>query len=128
MIGVDFVVISRVKRAFDRYGERFLARFLCQSERELLARKAYAPRSVAGFWAAKEACAKALGVGIGDKLKFLDMRISYTQANAPLIALDSRRCAELGVESLALSISHDGGFAIAVVAVQYSGSMKKGEL
>ncbi|WP_317371012.1 holo-ACP synthase [Helicobacter canis] len=120
MIGVDLVVISRIKRAFDRYGERFLARFLCQSERELLARKAYAPKSIAGFWAAKEACAKALGVGIGERLKFLDMRISYTQANAPLIVLDSSRCAELGVESLALSISHDGGFAIAVVAVRYS--------
>lgn len=120
MIGVDLVVISRIKRAFDRYGERFLARFLCQSERELLARKAYAPKSIAGFWAAKEACAKALGVGIGDRLKFLDMRISYTQANAPLIVLDSSRCAEFGVESLALSISHDGGFAIAVVAITYS--------
>lgn len=120
MIGVDLVVISRIEQVFDRYGERFLARFLCQSERELLACKAYAPKSIAGFWAAKEACAKALGVGIGDRLKFLDMRISYTQANAPLIALDSSRCAELGVESLALSISHDGGLAIAVVAVRYS--------
>lgn len=120
MIGVDLVKISRVERAIERYGEKFLARFLCESERELLARKAYAPKSIAGFWAAKEACAKALGVGIGERLKFLDMRISYTQANAPLIVLDSSRCAEFGVESLALSISHDGGFAIAVVAITYS--------
>lgn len=120
MIGVDLVKISRVERAIERYGERFLARFLCESERELLARKAYAPRSVAGFWAAKEACAKALGVGIGERLKFLDMRISYTQANAPLLKLDSRKCAEFGVESLAVSVSHDGGFAIAVVAIKYS--------
>ncbi|MDL0080876.1 MULTISPECIES: holo-ACP synthase [Helicobacter] len=120
MIGIDLVKISRVERAIERYGEKFLARFLCESEREILAHKAYAPRSVAGFWAAKEACAKALGVGIGDRLRFVDMCLSYAPTNAPLLKLDSRKCAEFGVESLAVSVSHDGGFAIAVVAIKYS--------
>lgn len=117
MIGVDIIVIARVERALERFGQRFLARFLQESEIEILARKAFAPRSVAGFWAAKEACAKALGVGIGDRLRFHDMRISYTQAHAPCMQLEPNKCKELGAGEIALSISHDGGLAIAVVAI-----------
>lgn len=118
MIGVDIIVIARIERSLERFGERFLARFLRASEIEALSKRGFAPRSVAGFWAAKEACAKALGVGIGDRLRFHDMCVSYTLAGAPSMWLESRKCKELGAGEIALSISHDGGFAIAVVAIE----------
>lgn len=75
---------------------------------------------VAGFWAAKEACSKALGVGIGQNLGFLDMRISRNQRSAPLLKLSIEKEREFGVGEIALSISHDGGFAIAVVVAMQS--------
>lgn len=120
MIGVDIIVIARIEKSLGRFGERFLARFLCEDEIVALSKRDFAPRSVAGFWAAKEACAKALGVGIGDRLRFHDMCVSYTPAGAPNMRLDSRKCEEFGVGEIALSISHDGGFAIAVVAIEKS--------
>lgn len=70
---------------------------------------------IAGFWAAKEACAKALGVGIGRELGFLDICINKNSKNAPYISISDKKKAYFGFNSLALSISHDGGFAIAAV-------------
>lgn len=134
-IGIDIVKISRIERILSRYKEAFLKRFLRKSEIELLQSKGFAPASVAGFFASKEACSKALGVGISKNLGFKDMILSYTSANAPQITLSKRaskhfskhlkknrlsnKVASTSSTSFApkftLSISHDGGFAIAVV-------------
>lgn len=73
---------------------------------------------VAGFWAAKEACSKALGVGIGQNLGFLDMHISKNEKNAPLLSLSAEKKCEFNVREIALSISHDGGFALAAVMIK----------
>lgn len=141
-VGIDIVKISRIERILSRYKEAFLKRFLRKCEIELLQSKGFAPASVAGFFASKEACSKALGVGISKNLGFKDMILSYTSANAPQITLSKRaskhfskhfkknrlsskvadKVASTSPNSSAqpapkftLSISHDGGFAIAVV-------------
>lgn len=134
-VGIDIVKISRIERILSRYKEAFLKRFLRKSEIELLQSKGFAPASVAGFFASKEACSKALGVGISKNLGFKDMIVSYTSTNAPQITLSkhaskhfskhfkkshlSSKVASTSSTSFTpkftLSISHDGGFAIAVV-------------
>lgn len=141
-VGIDIVKISRIERILSRYKEAFLKRFLRKSEIELLQSKGFAPASVAGFFASKEACSKALGVGISKNLGFKDMILSYTSANAPQITLSkhaskhflkhfkknrlyskvadkvastSPNLSTPPTPKFALSISHDGGFAIAVV-------------
>ena len=137
-IGIDIVKISRIERILSRHKEAFLARFLRKSEIELLQSKGFAPASVAGFFASKEACSKALGVGISKNLGFKDMILSYTSANAPQITLSKRASKHFAkhlvksylagkkastssilstssAPKFSLSISHDGGFAIAVV-------------
>ena len=138
-IGIDIVKISRIERILSRYKEAFLKRFLRKCEIELLQSKGFAPASVAGFFASKEACSKALGVGISKNLGFKDMIVSYTSANAPQITLSKRASkhfskhfkkshlsskvadkvastsSTLSTPKFTLSISHDGGFAIAVV-------------
>lgn len=70
---------------------------------------------VAGFWAAKEAFSKALGVGIGYELGFLDMIITKDSKNAPHIILTKEKQTYFKIKQSALSISHDGGFAVAAV-------------
>ena len=73
--------------------------------------------SVAGFWAAKEAIAKALGCGIGKDLSFHDIILSKNERGAPSFILSSKAQKIHPIASSSLSISHDGGFAIAVVAI-----------
>lgn len=116
MIGIDLIKTDRMKRFLERFGDRGLQKFL--SDNELLLIKNY--RSAAGFWAAKEACAKALGCGIGAECSFHDILISKTPKGAPLIDLSSRVKERFSITSLSLSITHDGDYAIAVVALQKS--------
>ena len=112
-IGTDIIQVSRVEDALHRHGEKFRNRFLSSSE-ILLAKKV---ESLAGFWAAKEAISKALGCGIGSRLGFHDIEITKDPRGAPHFAL-SKDAQELHpIHSASLSISHDGGFAIAVVAI-----------
>lgn len=79
--------------------------------------KSWRIETIAGFYAAKEALSKALGCGIGGDFGFFDAEISKDSRNAPKIALSAAAAARFGATNIALSISHDGGFAIAVVAL-----------
>lgn len=72
MIGIDIVKIDRISRLKARHGELFLKRFLSDSEIALAKNDA----TLAGFWAAKEAASKALGVGISKECGFLDIELS----------------------------------------------------
>jgi len=114
MIGIDLIKLDRMKRFIERFGDRGLHKFL--SENEILLVKSY--RNAAGFWAAKEACSKALGCGIGSECGFHDIILSKTQKGAPLITLSEKVTQRFGVTALSVSITHDGDYAIAVVALE----------
>lgn len=112
-IGTDIIQVSRIEHALNRYGDTFKKRFLNSSE-IVLARKV---ESLAGFWAAKEAIAKALGCGIGSRLGFHDIHIHKDPRGAPYFILSVQAKTIHRIQDASLSISHDGGFAIAVVAI-----------
>jgi len=121
MIGVDIVVIDRIEGSMEKYGEKFLTRFL-NSQEIAMVKKA---QTAAGFWAAKEAVAKALGTGIGSELSFHDILIQKDKRGAPSFTLSSRIIERYNITSTSLSIAHDGGFAIAVAAIEVSPSSNK---
>ncbi len=100
----------------ERFGNKALERFLSADEIALV--KNY--KSASGFWAAKEACSKALGVGIGSECSFHDIKITKTPKGAPKIALRSHIVEKFNISSVSLSITHDGEYAIAVVAIESS--------
>ena len=112
MIGIDIVVISRIEKMINRFGNKALKKFL--NEKEILLVKS--PSTAAGFWAAKEAASKAIGTGIGSKCSFKDIKITKTKKNAPRLKYKKRLRKEFNIKNSSLSITHDGGFAIAVVA------------
>ncbi|WP_297811444.1 holo-ACP synthase [uncultured Helicobacter sp.] len=112
-VGVDIVKIERIESLLAKFGNKGIARFLNDSEIKI----AKDIQSLAGFWAAKEACSKALKCGIGKELGFHDMWISKDKRGAPILHLNAKKLAYFKIHSLSLSISHDGGFAVAVVAV-----------
>ena len=120
MIGIDLIKIDRMKRLIERFGDRGLQKFLSSSEIELIKN----PRSAAGFWAAKEACSKALGCGIGHECGFHDIVISKTSKGAPQISLNPKVTEYFKIKDISLSITHDGDYAIAVVAIE---SLNKGK-
>lgn len=114
MIGIDLIKIDRMKRLIERFGDRGLQKFLSENEINLIKN----PRTAAGFWAAKEACAKALGCGIGHECGFHDLSLSKTPKGAPLITLSERIVENFKIIHTSVSITHDGDYAIAVVALE----------
>ena len=80
------------------------------------------PASLAARFAAKEALAKALGAPPG--LAWLDAEVVTGSDGSPTIEVRgtvAARAAELGVSSIRLSMSHDGGMATAFVIVEGTG-------
>jgi len=117
-VGTDLVEVRRITRLVERYGERFTRRVFTPGE---LADCAGRPESLAARWAAKEAVAKALGTGIG-RVGFQDIEVIQDRAGKPDLWLsgEARTLAErLGLTCWAVSLTHDGGLALAfVIAIQ----------
>ena len=114
MIGIDLIKTERMKGSMERFPEKFLQRFL--SPDEILLIKNH--KTAAGFWAAKEACSKALGCGIGSECGFHDIILSKTPKGAPVMTLIPALLKKYAIEDMSLSITHDGEYAIAVVAIE----------
>jgi len=113
-IGTDIIQIQRIEKLVQRYGVKFKQRFLSSKEISVARRV----ETVAGFWAAKEAISKALGCGIGAKLAFHDIIIAKDHMGAPYFRLTKEAQEVHKIKTSSLSISHDGGFAIAVVVIE----------
>lgn len=115
-VGIDLLAISRVERALARYGERFYARFFTPEERALCAGS---PPRLAARIAAKEAAAKALGVGIGD-VRWVDIEIAQDARGRPVLRLHGAALAlaeRLGLAEWEVSLTHENGQAAAVVVM-----------
>lgn len=114
MIGIDLVSIDRIKKMYEKFGNKAYEKFLSENEIKLIKKT----ETAAGFWAAKEAASKALGCGIGRECSFHDIIISKTEKNAPLISYSKKVIDNFNIKSASLSIAHDGGFAMAIVYVK----------
>lgn len=113
-VGVDLVEIRRIAALADKYGARFTARVFTPAE---LADCGGRPESLAARWAAKEAVMKVLGTGFGP-VAFHSVELTKSSTGKPELHLDgeARALAEArGLRSWSVSISHDGGFAVAFV-------------
>ena len=113
-IGTDIVEIQRIRTAYEKFGEQFKRRILSEAEIQ----RANKIESIAGFWAAKEAISKALGCGIGEELSFHDIHIQKDSKGRPYFTLSKNAQLRHQIRESSLSISHDGGFAIAVAVIQ----------
>ena len=114
MIGIDLVKISRIERFIKRFGDKALQKFLCEDEIKLIKNH----KTAAGFWAAKEAFSKALGVGIGQECNFLDIAISKTEKGAPLLNLSNKLITNFNIKDTSMAITHAGEYVVAVVGIE----------
>lgn len=111
MIGIDITSVDRIKKMYEKFGEKFYEKFLNQNEINLVKK----PETVAGFWAAKEAASKAIGTGIGANCSFHDIKIKKDEFGKPKIKYEKEIRKKFGIKKSHLSITHDNGIAIAVV-------------
>jgi len=116
-IGIDIVEIARLEKAIAQRGENFLRRVYTDSELKLYRKKL---PSLAARFAAKEAVIKALGkTTAGIKLK--DIEIVADDRGKPLVNLygkAQKQAEDLGLDKLAVSLSHSREYAIAVASGQ----------
>jgi holo-[acyl-carrier protein] synthase len=125
--GVDLIELDRVQRLVERYGDRILQRVYTQAE--LAHCRGRVPELAARF-AAKEATAKALGIGLrimaDDGILWHDVETLPDGRGKPILHLRGRaaeRAAELGLTQWSVSLSHGRDVAVAfVVATSLSPS------
>ena len=112
-LGIDLIEVERIRKHLD--DEAFLERIFTERERKECLRRAKPEESLAARWAAKEAVAKALGVGIGKHLSWQDIEVIEGHGKAPRVHL-SGPYAEFPMR-IALSITHTKTAAAAVVMI-----------
>ena len=86
-IGVDLIDIRRVERTLERFGERFTRRCFTEVERTKADRRLRRAETYAKRFAAKEACAKALGTGFSDGVFLKDIGVVNLPGGKPTIEL-----------------------------------------
>jgi holo-[acyl-carrier protein] synthase len=86
-LGNDLIDIRRIEKTIENHGERFLARVYTDIERAKSDRRAQRAASYAKRFAAKEACAKALGTGLNQGVYWRDMGVVNLPGGKPTMAL-----------------------------------------
>lgn len=123
-IGNDIIDIRRIEHTIERYGERFLNRIFTDAERSRSDGKAGRAASYAKRFAAKEACAKALGTGLRNGVFWKDMGVVNLRTGRPTMVLTGGAAKQLeritppGWEArVDLSLTDDFPHAQAIVVI-----------
>jgi holo-[acyl-carrier protein] synthase len=112
-LGIDIIRIDRIRAALARFGERFSNRVLTPAERAYVRGR---PQTMAGRWAAKEAISKVLGLGVRG-ISWREIEIERLPTGQPAVHLHGRaaaRAEQLGMGRIAVSISHEAEYAVAI--------------
>lgn len=123
-IGSDLIDIRRIEATLSRFGSRFIERIFTPLEREKSERRANRAESYARRYAAKEACAKALGTGFRRGVFWRDMGVVNLQGGRPTLQLTGGALARLnsllppGTEArIDVSLTDEPPLAQAVVII-----------
>ena len=112
-LGIDIIKVERIRASLQRFGERFSKRVLTDNERRYVRDR---PETFAGRWAAKEAVSKVLGLGVRG-IGWRDIEVVRLPTGQPSVLLHGRaaaRAEQLGMGRIALSITHESDYAVAI--------------
>lgn len=112
-LGIDIIRVGRIREALRRFGPRFTARVLTPDEAAYVGAR---PERLAGRWAAKEAVSKVLGLGVRG-IGWREIEIVRLPTGQPAVALSGRalrRANQLGMARIAVSITHEDEYAVAI--------------
>src|ERR1700679_752315 len=123
-LGNDLIDIRRIEKSIERFGDRFIERIFTDVERAKSDRRAQRSASYAKRFAAKEACAKALGTGLSHGVYWRDMGVVNLPGGKPSLRLTGgalRRLEELTpkghIAQIDLTITDDFPLAQAIVVI-----------
>jgi holo-[acyl-carrier protein] synthase len=123
-LGSDLCDIRRIEKVLEAHGERFIARIFTDIERAKSEKRAARAASYAKRFAAKEACAKALGTGLNRGVYWRDMGVVNLPGGQPTMALTGGAAARLKAitppghrAQISLSITDDFPLAQAIVVI-----------
>ena len=124
-LGSDLCDIRRVEKTLERFGERFITRVFTDLERRKAESRVGAASTYAQRFAAKEACAKALGTGFNRGVFMKDLGVVNLRSGAPTLALTggaAKRLAAITPEGheavIHLTLTDDYPMAMAVVVIE----------
>jgi holo-[acyl-carrier protein] synthase len=120
-IGVDVCKVERIAASLERFGERMERRLFTPDELAYCrGHKDPLPHLAARF-AAKEATSKALGTGIAGGVGWTQIEVLQPGGRVPTLRLSGvalERFRAMGAERSHLTLSHDGGLAVACVVLE----------
>ena len=112
-LGIDIIQVARIRATLAKFGRRFARRVLTEAEDRYVRDR---PENFAGRWAAKEAVSKVLGLGVRG-VGWTEIEIQRLPTGQPSVRLHGRaerRAEQLGMERIAVSISHEADYAVAI--------------
>ncbi len=116
--GIDAIEIARIRKVIAQWGDRFLQRIFTEQELTYCRRKSSPEASLAARFAAKEAFAKAAGIGIGHKIGWRDIEVVVDKNGAPRLCLHRESAMAYGKYRIWLSLSHSQTMATASVILE----------
>lgn len=129
--GIDLTELPRIRRAYERHGERFLRHCYTAREVEFCFRHSDPVPRLAARYAAKEAGAKALGTGLARGIIWREIEVVREPGHRPCIRFHGRaaeRARAMGVQRAHLSITHGRDVAGATVIVEGPGPADREEV
>ena len=117
-VGVDLVEKDRVKRALERFGERFVRRVLTDREWHFCQSKGDSIGSVAARIAAKESVFKAFGTGWAKGVGWKDVEVVNDSQGRPVVRLYGKASHLAEGYRLHVSISHERSSAVAFAVME----------
>ncbi|MDA9742730.1 holo-ACP synthase [Pelagibacteraceae bacterium] len=121
--GIDIIDINRIRKVIKKYGNRFKKRCFSISEIERSEKRLNSVESYAKRYAAKEACAKALGTGLARGVFWKDIEVENNQYGKPLIKLHGKakeiykNMNKNSNTQIEVSLSDEKKYAIAIVTI-----------
>jgi holo-[acyl-carrier protein] synthase len=120
-IGVDVVKVERIAASLARFGERMERRLFTEAERAYCRSFRDPLPHLAARFAAKEAASKALGTGMSQGVGWKDFEVIQPGGRQPRLELHGKGrevFGALGCTAAHVSLTHDGGLAIATVVFE----------
>ena len=120
-VGIDVVATGRIARALAEATGDFEARVFTPAEREACRQRVDKADALGARFAAKEACFKAVGRGLGQGLAFQQIEVTADESGRPELRLSgaaAARAEALGVTRIHVSLSHDIDVAAAIVVLE----------